>query len=68
MIRTALIAMLLLLSACSSETRTEQPAGNAAAEEAKPAAAVPELAGEWRVSKIEGRDATALGTWNGPQG
>ena len=61
MLRTASFASFLLLSACGGETRTERPAGNAAAEEAKPAAEVPSLAGGWIVTKLEGRDASGMG-------
>lgn len=60
MFRIAPVAALLLLSACSGETPVEQPANNVAADEARSAAEVPELAGEWRVAKIEGRDAAGL--------
>lgn len=61
MLRTASIAVFLLLSACNGETKTEQPANDPVAEDVKPAASVPELAGEWRVTKIEGRDTAGLG-------
>lgn len=57
----ALPILALLLAACNGETGVEPPANNVVAEEAKPATEVPELAGEWRVTKIEGSDATGLG-------
>ena len=52
--------LALLLAACNSETAVEPPANNVVAEEAKPAAEVPQLAGEWRVTKVEGGDAGGL--------
>ena len=61
MLRSASIVALALLTACNSETRVDQPANDAAAEEVAPAAEVPLLAGDWRVTKIEGKDATGLG-------
>lgn len=69
MLRVSFAVALLLLSACNSETRTEAPANIVATEEPK-SAEVPLLAGEWRVTKIEGGDATGLGmmaNFNGGQ-
>lgn len=61
MSRLAFVAVLFLLSACNSEPRPEQTASNVTVEEAEPVVEVPELAGEWRVTKIEGGDAAGLG-------
>jgi hypothetical protein len=60
MFRIASAAALLLLSACGGETATQQPTANMAVEEAKSAAEVPLLEGEWRVIKVEGSDAAGL--------
>ena len=57
----ALPIFALFIAGCASETRVEQPANDTAVEAAKPTADVPELAGEWRVTKIEGGDAAGLG-------
>ena len=70
MIRPASVAALLLLAACGTETTTEQPANDTAAEGARATEEIPALAGEWRVSKIEGRDASGLAmtaSFNGGQ-
>ena len=70
MLRASIAAAVLLLSACNSETRTETPANVVAAEEPKAATEVPLLAGEWRVTKIEGSDAAGIGmtaSFNGGQ-
>lgn len=61
MLRVSIAAALLLLSACNSETKTEAQANNVAAEEPKVATEVPSLAGEWKVTKIEGGDASGVG-------
>ncbi|MDP9421977.1 MAG: hypothetical protein M3Q19_03940 [Pseudomonadota bacterium] len=59
--RIAFVASMLLLSACNSETVTEPPVNNVAADEPKQAAEVPSLAGSWSVTRIEGEDTAGLG-------
>ena len=59
------VVAFLLVAACGQHENnvTQQQSNNAASASTEPAAAaeVPSLEGNWRITQIEGKDATSLG-------
>lgn len=62
MLRIAIVAGLLALAACGQQQAPIPSADNDTAEAPKAAAeAVPDLTGNWRVTKLDGRDISGQG-------